>query len=143
MNLYHFLKTLAYTYIHTHTYTHIHTYTYTHIHTQHVCIANMWQNIAQSKNDGHPHAYCLRMLSSYIAKHCRDFGLLDGGICKHCILFPEQPKRGGSQGAIPGVLVLSVYQSPDNKALGKDGILVCHEKSTMHCHATNQADCFY
>ena len=44
--------------------------------------------------------------------------ILDGGICKHCILFPEQPKRGGSQGAIPGVLVLAVYQSPYNKALG-------------------------
>ena len=68
--------------------------------------------------------------------------ILEWGICKHCILFPEQPKRGGSQGAIPGVLVLSVYQSPYNKALGKDGILVCHEKSTMHCHATNQADLF-
>ena len=68
--------------------------------------------------------------------------LLEGGICKRCILFPEQPKRGGSQGAIPGLLVLSVYQSPHNKALGKDGILVCHEKNTMHCHATNQADLF-
>ena len=68
--------------------------------------------------------------------------ILDGGICKHCILFPEQPKRGGSHGAIPGVLVQSVYQSPYNKALGQDGILVCHEKSTMHCHATNQADLF-
>ena len=65
--------------------------------------------------------------------------ILEGRICKHCILFPEQPKRGGNQGAIPGVLVLSVYQSPHNKALGKDGILVCHEKSLMHCHATNQA----
>ena len=68
--------------------------------------------------------------------------ILEGGICKHCILFPEQPKRGGSQGAIPGVLVLTVYQSPYNKALGKDGILVCHEKSIMHCHATKQVDLF-
>ena len=68
--------------------------------------------------------------------------ILEGRICKHCILFPEHPKRGGSQGAIPGVLVLVVYQSPYNKALGKDGILVCYEKSLMHCHATNQADLF-
>ena len=68
--------------------------------------------------------------------------ILEGRICKHCILFPEQPKRGGSQGAIPGVLVLAVYQSPHNKALGIDGILVCHEKSLMHCHATNQANLF-
>ena len=58
------------------------------------------------------------------------------------ILFPEQPKRGGSQGAIPVVLVLTVYQSPYNKTLGKDGILVCHENSIMHCHATNLADLF-
>lgn len=68
--------------------------------------------------------------------------ILEGGICKHCILFPEQPKRGGSQGTIPGVLVLAVYQSPYNRALGKDGILVCHENSIMHCHATNLADLF-
>ena len=39
--------------------------------------------------------------------------------------------------------VLTVYQSPYNKTLGKDGNhLVCHEKSIMHCHATNQADLF-
>ena len=56
-----------------------------------------------------------------------------GGTCKHCILFPEQPKRGGSQGAIPGVLQCS-YHSPYNKTLGKEGNLVCH--------ATNQADLF-
>ena len=58
------------------------------------------------------------------------------------ILFPEQPKRGGSLGAIPGSLVLTVYQSPYNKALGKDGIFACHVKSIMHCHATKQADLF-
>ena len=70
----------------------------------------------------------------------------EGGTYKHCILFPEQPKRGGSQGAISWCWVffsvVTVYQSPYNKTLGKDGILVCHEKSIMHCHATNQADLF-
>ena len=68
--------------------------------------------------------------------------VLEGGICRHCILFPEQPKRGGSLGATPGSLVLTVYQSPYNKALGKGGIFACHEKSIMHCHATKQADLF-
>ena len=29
--------------------------------------------------------------------------LLDGGICKFCILFPEQPGREGARGAKPGV----------------------------------------
>eukprot|EP00731_Ephydatia_muelleri_P027602 Em0019g475a len=53
-----------------------------------------------------------------------------------------QPKRGGSLGATPGSLVLTVYQSPYNKALGKDGVFACHEKSLMHCHATKQADLF-
>ncbi|KAL5514919.1 hypothetical protein EMCRGX_G000003 [Ephydatia muelleri] len=52
------------------------------------------------------------------------------------------PKRGGSLGATPGSLVLTVYQSPYNKALGKDGVFACHEKSLMHCHATKQADLF-
>ena len=68
--------------------------------------------------------------------------VLAGGICRYCILFPEQLRRGGSQGAKPGVLVLSAYQKPYTKALGKDGILVSHEKSAMHQHAAEQADFF-
>ncbi len=68
--------------------------------------------------------------------------VLEGGICRHCVLFPEKPNRGGSQGAKPGVLVLSAYQRPYTKALGKDGILVCHERSLMHRHATESADLF-
>ena len=46
---------------------------------------------------------------------------------------------GGSQGAKPGVLVLSAYQKPYTKAVG---ILVSHEKSAMHQHAAEQADFF-
>ena len=65
-----------------------------------------------------------------------------GGLCRYCTLFPEQPRRGDSQGAKPGVLVLFPYQKPYTKALGKDGILVCHEKSAMHQHAAEQADLF-
>ena len=45
--------------------------------------------------------------------------VLAGGIYRYCILFPEQPRRGGSQGAKPGVLVLSAYQNPYTKAPGK------------------------
>ena len=67
---------------------------------------------------------------------------LRGGLCRYCILFPERPDRGGRQGANPGVLVLSPYQKPYTKALGKDGILICHEKSSMHCHAAQKADLF-
>ncbi len=47
---------------------------------------------------------------------------------------------GGSQGGKPGVLVISAYQKPYTKALGKDGILVCHEQSLMHRHDTEKAD---
>ena len=68
--------------------------------------------------------------------------ILAGGICRYCTLFPEQPRRGGSQGAKPGVLVLSAYQKPYSKALGKDGILICHEKSAMHQRASELADLF-
>ena len=68
--------------------------------------------------------------------------VLAGGICRYCVLFPEQPPRGGSLGAKPGVLVLSAYQKPYTKALGKDGILVFHDKSIMHQHAAQQADLF-
>ena len=38
--------------------------------------------------------------------------------------------------------MLSAYQKPYTKALGKDGILVSHDKSTMHQHAAQQADLF-
>ncbi|KAL5499681.1 hypothetical protein EMCRGX_G011138 [Ephydatia muelleri] len=67
--------------------------------------------------------------------------ILEGGICKLCILFPEQPKRGGSQGAIPGVL--AVYQSPHNKALGKDGILNLFAMRKAQCIAMPQTKQIY
>ena len=66
---------------------------------------------------------------------------IDGGIC-YCILFPEPPNRGGGQGMIPGVLVLSSYQKPYTKALGKDGILLHHERTIMHQHAAEMVDMF-
>ena len=31
--------------------------------------------------------------------------VLQGGICRYCILFPEHPQRGGSKGGNPGILV--------------------------------------
>ena len=67
--------------------------------------------------------------------------ILSGGICKCCILFPEQPVRGSNLGTScrSGVLVLSPYQKPYSKALGKDGVLVCHEQTLMHCQ---KADLF-
>lgn len=68
--------------------------------------------------------------------------VLEGGLCRYCILFPEQPGRGGSQGSNPGVLVLSSYQKPYTKALGKDGVLTSHENSLMHHHAAEKADLF-
>lgn len=67
---------------------------------------------------------------------------LEGGLCRYCILFPERPNRGGSHGANPGVLVLGPYQKPYTKALGRDGLLISHEKSSMHRHATEKADVF-
>ena len=60
---------------------------------------------------------------------------MDGGICKYCILFPEQQGRGGMKGAKPNVLVLAPYLKTYSKALGKDGVLTCHEESQMHCDA--------
>ena len=69
-------------------------------------------------------------------------GLLRGGICRCCILFTEGPKRGGSHGSLLGVFVLSLYQYPYNKALGKDGILGSHEKNAVHVQAVEQADLF-
>ena len=68
--------------------------------------------------------------------------LLRGGICRCCILFTEGPKRGGSRGSLPGVFVLSPYQHPYNKALGKDGILPSHEKNAVHVQAVERADLF-
>ena len=68
--------------------------------------------------------------------------MLQGGLCRNCVLFPEQPTRGGRQTGKPGVLVLTPYQKPYTKALGKDGVLVLHEKSSMHYHSTEKADLF-
>ena len=68
--------------------------------------------------------------------------ILEGGICRYCILFPENPTRGGSQGANPGVLVLTAYRSKYSKALGKDGVLVCHEQTQMHRTEMQLADTF-
>ena len=69
--------------------------------------------------------------------------VLEGGICRYCILFPEQPScRGGGLSGKPGVLVLAPYQKPYPEALGKDGILTLHEKSGMHRHATEKVDFF-
>ena len=71
--------------------------------------------------------------------------VLSGGICRYCILFPEPPVRGSSNlgvGSRSGTLVLSPYQKPYSKALGKDGVLVCHEQTQMHCHAAERADLF-
>ena len=63
--------------------------------------------------------------------------LLAGGLCRYCTLFPEPPVRGSTLGvgSRSGVLVLSPYQKPYSKALGKDGVLVCHEQTQMHCHS--------
>ena len=70
--------------------------------------------------------------------------LLSGGICRHCILFPEQPGRGNGlgQGNRSGTFILSAYQHSYSKALGKDGVLVSHSKSVMHVRATERADLF-
>ena len=69
--------------------------------------------------------------------------LLSGGICRYCILFPEPPARGDRLGqGSRGVLVLSPYKTPYSKALGKDGILVCHDHALMHCRAAERADLF-
>ncbi|KAL5509306.1 hypothetical protein EMCRGX_G004648 [Ephydatia muelleri] len=68
------------------------------------------------------------------------YGLLRGGISRCCILFTQGPKRGGSHGSLPGVFVLSPYQYPYDKALGKDGILGSHETSAAHVQAVERAD---
>ena len=50
---------------------------------------------------------------------------IDGGICCYCILFSEplNRQRGGSQGTIPGVLVLSSYQELYTKVSVTLGLL--------------------
>ena len=69
--------------------------------------------------------------------------LLSGGICRCCILFPEQVCRGGGLGGgRSGCLILSPYKKPYSKALGKDGVLVCHEQTVMHNRAAERADLF-
>ena len=70
---------------------------------------------------------------------------LSGGICRYCVLFPQQPERGeklGSSSNRTGILVLSAFKYPFSKALGKDGVLVCHNITAMHRHATIRADTF-
>ena len=42
---------------------------------------------------------------------------------------------GLGRGSRAGVLILSPYKSPYSKALGKDGILVCHDRAVMHSRA--------
>ena len=42
-----------------------------------------------------------------------------------------------------GVLILSPYQGSYSKALGKDGVLVCHNHTVMHRCATERADIFF
>ena len=70
--------------------------------------------------------------------------VLSGGICRHCILFPEKPGRGDGLGCSSrsGVLILSPYQSSYSKALGKDGVLSRHENTDMHRRSTEKADFF-
>ena len=69
---------------------------------------------------------------------------LEVAICQYCILFPEKPGRGSNLGvgSKSGLLILSPYQKPYSKALGKDGLLVCHEQTSMRCHAAERADFF-
>ena len=68
--------------------------------------------------------------------------LLEGGLCRYCILFPQQPARGGIEAGKPGVLVLRPYKKPYSKALGKDGILNMHENNSVHRSAAEKVDFF-
>ena len=67
---------------------------------------------------------------------------LKGGLCKSCILFPHRPEKGGRKGAAPGVLVLQPFEKGLTRALRKDGILTCHEQSSMHA-ISQQQTCFF
>ena len=66
-------------------------------------------------------------------------GILAGGICRYCILFPSLPQTGEEK--IKN-LVLTAYQKPYTKVLGKDGVLVTHEQTAMHKCASEKADLF-
>ena len=70
--------------------------------------------------------------------------ILSGGICRYCFLFSEQPGRGEGlgRGSRSGILILSPYQSLYSKALGKDGILTCHDRTVMHHRAAERIDLF-
>lgn len=58
--------------------------------------------------------------------------------------FSEQPSRGERfcHSGRSGVLVLSPYKGPYSKALGKDGVPVCHDSTVMHHHAAEKVDLF-
>ena len=52
------------------------------------------------------------------------------------VLHPaEQPQRGS---ALTGEIWCFRYKKIYTKALGKDGILVSHEQTVMHCHAAER-----
>ena len=42
-----------------------------------------------------------------------------GGLCRSCILFPEQLQKGGSLGAEPGVLVLYLFKNSIRRLLAR------------------------
>ena len=71
--------------------------------------------------------------------------ILAGGICRYCVLFPERPDRGETLGhsCRSGVLVVSPYKGPYSKALRKDGVLVCHDSTVMHCRAAKRVYLFF
>lgn len=64
--------------------------------------------------------------------------ILEGGICCHCILFPNKV----TMGTTPGLLVTVPYQKSYTIALRNDGILNCHDQSVIHKYATEQANLF-
>ena len=55
--------------------------------------------------------------------------------------FSEPTARGDGlgRGSRAGVLIMFPYKSPYSKAIGKDGILVCHDHAVMHCQAAERA----
>ena len=69
--------------------------------------------------------------------------VVTGGICRNCILFPEQPGKGegpGNNSHRSGLLVLYSYQKPYSKALDKTGVLVRHGNTLMHQRPTQDQD---